>query len=186
MSPQSPAPPAISVIIPFRNARGQLPTIVDALKRQTLDQSRFEVIWIDDASRDEGGEWLRACRLPGWQILVQSESRGSYAARNSGLRAAASDRVAFTDVDCRPDEQWLEQGLAALSASPRVAGRIHLELSRDPSIAELVDASRLLRQRQYVQEGFAATANLFVRRHVFDLVRGFDEHLQSGGDHEFG
>jgi hypothetical protein len=186
MSHRSLAPPAISVIIPFRNARGQLPTIVEALKRQTLDQSRFEVIWIDDASRDEGGDWLRTCLRPGWRILVQPESRGSYAARNAGLRTALSDRVAFTDVDCRPDEQWLEQGLAALSASPRVAGRIHLELSRDPSIAELVDASRFLRQRQYVQEGFAATANLFVRRHVFDLVGAFDEHLQSGGDHEFG
>ncbi len=55
MSHRSLALPAISVIIPFRNARGQLPTIVDALKRQTLDQSRFEVIWIDDASRDGEG-----------------------------------------------------------------------------------------------------------------------------------
>ena len=83
-------------------------------------------------------------------------------------------------------EDWLEQGLAALASAPRVAGRIHLELSDSPSTAELVDAGRFLRQRRYVEEGFGATANLFVRRSVFDSLGGFDEHLKSGGDYEFG
>jgi glycosyltransferase involved in cell wall biosynthesis len=176
----------VSVVIPFRNARNDLPTLVDALRRQTLGPSKFEVIWVDDASRDGGGRWLSDQLAPGWRLLVHPEARGSYAARNTALSHAAAESVAFTDADCRPDAGWLEHGLAALRSAPRIAGRIHLELSTHPTIAERVDAGRFLRQRRYVEEGFAATANLFVRRAVFDRVGGFDEDLISGGDHEFG
>jgi glycosyltransferase involved in cell wall biosynthesis len=178
--------PKISVIIPFRDSLQHLPTLVNALKCQTLAQGAFEVIWIDDASRDGGGLWLQERLSPGWRLVAHPESRGSYAARNTGLRAAASENLAFTDVDCRPNDDWLEQGFVALASASRVAGRIHLELSPSPSTAELVDAGRFLRQHQYVQEGFAATANLFVHRNVFGLVGEFDEHLRSGGDFEFG
>ena len=183
----SPAAQAIiSVVIPFRNAREQLPTIVEAMNRQTLDAEKCEVIWIDDASRDDGARWLSERLATGWRLLAHPESRGSYAARNTAIRAAVAENVAFTDVDCRPADDWLEQGLAALRSAPRIAGRIRLELSSNPSIAERVDAGRFLRQHRYVEEGFAATANLFVQRKVFSLVGEFDEHLQSGGDHEFG
>jgi glycosyltransferase involved in cell wall biosynthesis len=176
----------LSVIIPFRNALPQLPILMKALESQIAARDAFEVIWVDDGSRDGGGAWLREHLPAGWRLLAHSEPRGAYAARNTALRVASGESVAFTDVDCRPDENWIERGLARLSSAPRVAGRVQLELSGSPSTAELVDAERFLRQRRYVQEGFGATANLFVRRRVFDAVGGFDELLRSGGDYEFG
>lgn len=178
--------PKVTVIVPFRNALPQLPDLVNALERQRCSPDRYEVIWVDDGSRDGGGAWLQDHLPEGWRLLVHPEPRGSYAARNAGLRMAAGEAVAFTDVDCRPHEHWIERGLAWLSSAPRIAGRVQLELSGDPSTAELVDAGRFLRQRRYVEEGFGATANLFVQRQVFELVGGFDEHLKSGGDYEFG
>ena len=176
----------ITVIIPFRNAQPQLASLVSALERQRSPADTFDVIWVDDASEDGGSGWLQK-RLPaGWRLLVQPERRGAYAARNAALKVASADFVAFTDVDCRPHEDWIERGLAWLSTAPRVAGRVQLELSGSPSTPELVDAGRFLRQRRYVEEGFGATANLFVDRRVFDEVGGFDERLKSGGDYEFG
>jgi glycosyltransferase involved in cell wall biosynthesis len=176
----------ISVIIPFRNALRHLPTLAHALKRQTLDRAAYEVIWVDDGSTDGSNLWVQESLVPGWRLLLHSEPRGSYAARNTGLRVVMSENVAFTDVDCRPNDDWLERGLAALGSSARVGGRIHVEVSDCPSTAELVDAGRFLRQHRYVEEGFAATANLFVQRQVFAAVGEFDECLTSGGDHEFG
>jgi GT2 family glycosyltransferase len=178
--------PRISVIVPFHDARAQLPALVDALRAQSVPSDAFEVIWVDDGSHDGGGAWLEQHLLPNWRLVVLPACRGSYAARNSGVGVASADALAFTDVDCRPQAEWLEQGLAGLAIAPRVAGRIQLELSSQPSIAELVDAGRFLRQRRYMQEGFAATANLFVRRDTFEAVGGFDGGLRSGGDQEFG
>jgi glycosyltransferase involved in cell wall biosynthesis len=176
----------ISVIVPFRDALHELPGLANALAAQTIAPDAFEVIWVDDASRDGGTCWLRDRLRPTWRLIVLERPRGSYAARNAALQAATSDNLAFTDVDCRPERDWLEEGLAALATAPRVAGRIDLELSPSPSAAELVDARRFLRQRHYVREGFAATANLFVQRAVFRQAGVFDEHLRSGGDQEFG
>ena len=176
----------ISVIIPFRDARSGLAGLVDALERQTVGRQAFEVIWVDDGSRDGGGEWLRERLPPAWRLMVHPAPRGAYAARNTALQIASGQQLAFTDVDCRPRADWLERGAAALQRAPRIAGRVELELSGSPSAAELVDAGRFLRQRRYVAEGFGATANLFVRRAVFDAVGEFDERLKSGGDYEFG
>jgi glycosyltransferase involved in cell wall biosynthesis len=178
--------PRVSVIIPFRNGAAELPALVAALTQQTLPPAEFEVLLVDDASTDGGADWLRDRLRPGWQLLSHAVSRGSYAARNTGLKHASAENLAFTDVDCRPTADWLEQGVAALAASPRVAGRIHFEHSRSPSVVELVDMGRFFRQHQYVNEGFAATANLFARRSVFDTVGGFDEALRWGGDYEIG
>jgi glycosyltransferase involved in cell wall biosynthesis len=177
--------PKVSVIIPFRNAAAQLPALVSALRAQTCGPFA-EIIWIDDGSRDQGAAWLQTQLAPHWHLLVHRSPRGAYAARNTGLGVAAAENVAFTDVDCRPRPDWIERGLAALAATPRVAGRVEVELSSSPSTAELVDAGRFFRQRRYVKEGFGATANLFVRREVFNAVGYFNDELKSGGDYEFG
>jgi len=180
------ANPKISVIVPFRDGEDELPALVEALKRQTLSPDDFEVVFIDDASRDDGPRWLRGQALPAWRVLTHEVSRGSYAARNTGLKHTTAPNLAFTDVDCRPRPDWLERGLVALSASPRVAGRIQFESPTSPSVVELVDMGRFFRQRQYVKEGFAATANLFIRRAVFEVVGAFDDTLRWGGDYELG
>src|SRR5918993_4929477 len=132
--------PPISVIIPFRDARSSLPALVTALKSQTISSDQFEVIWIDDASRDEGGLWLQEQLSPGWRLITFSEPRGSYAARNKGVQVATSDNLAFTDADCRPHPDWLECGLIALSDGPRAAGRIETKPPAAPSLAAIVDA----------------------------------------------
>jgi glycosyltransferase involved in cell wall biosynthesis len=180
------AVPRISVIVPFRDGAAELKVLVDALKRQTLPADAFEVILVDDGSSDGGPGWLRDHTPPGWRVVSHARSRGSYAARNTGLKQAKASNLAFTDADCRPRADWLEQGLTALASSPRVAGQIQFDPPPSPSVVELVDMGRFFRQRQYVTEGFAATANLFVRREVFEAVGAFDETLRWGGDYELG
>ncbi|MGE0704340.1 MAG: glycosyltransferase family 2 protein [Vicinamibacterales bacterium] len=178
--------PRISVVVPFRNGMSGLPALYDGLVRQTIGPDAFEVIWVDDGSTDEGAGWLGDRSRNGWRLVRHPRSRGSYAARNTGVRAAASDNLAFIDVDCWPQPEWLAHGLEALARTSRVAGRIEFVLSKAPTLAELVDSNRFFRQEQYVQEGFAATANLFVTRDVFRIAGEFDERLRYGGDYEFG
>jgi hypothetical protein len=74
--------------------------------------------------------------------------------------------------------------LTAVGASPRVAGKI--EMIGGDSYVERLDRARFLRQQRYVSEGFGASANLFVRREVFDAIGLFDARLLSGGDAELG
>ncbi len=166
----------VSVVVAARCDAASLDRLLRDLERQTLPREDFEIAIVDDAS---------APPLAGAHLRLDRPS-GAYAARNAGIRATTGVALAFTDADCRPDPDWLRAGLAALTTVPRVAGRIELTAGDPPSYCERLDRARFLRQDRYVAEGFGATANLFVRREVFDAVGLFDARLTSGGDAEHG
>jgi glycosyltransferase involved in cell wall biosynthesis len=175
---------ALSVIVPVRNAARTLGDCLDGLAAQQLRGVEVEVIVVDNGSQDDTARLARAHPV---RPRVVSESRpGSYAARNAGLAVAQGKAVAFTDGDCLPAPAWLARGLRVLQSAELVAGRVRPRLSPAPTRWERFDAGHHVDQRKYVEVlGFGATANLFVRREVFDRIGGFDGALRSGGDREF-
>lgn len=172
-------------MVPYRDARSLLPGLLEALAAQTVGTGAFEVLLVNDRSRDGG---LDESTVPASLFLkhLESEGSGPYAARNVGIKAARGAALAFTDADCRPRPDWLERGLLALDDAPRVAGRVLLTTTERGSLAERLDKSRFLRQERYAKEGFGATANLFWRRSVASDVGLFDGRLLSGADEEHG
>jgi GT2 family glycosyltransferase len=175
---------AVSVIVPVRDAAATLGDCLDGLAEQQLTGVDFEVIVVDNGSHDDTPRIARHHPL-GPRVI--SESRpGSYAARNAGLAVAQGKAVAFTDGDCCPGPAWLVRGLRALQSAELAAGRVRPRLSSAPTRWERFDAGHHVDQRKYVEVlGFGATANLFVRREVFDGIGVFDGTLRSGGDREF-
>ncbi len=91
--------PDVSVVIPLYNARDYLKYAVDSVLDQTL--KGVEVIVVDDCSTDGS---LELCReLYGSndrvRILQQPKNGGPGAARNTGIRSASGEYVAFVDSD---------------------------------------------------------------------------------------
>lgn len=123
--------------------------------------------------------------FPGVRV-IRCRGTGSYAARNTGAAAARGGTFAFLDAGCLPELNWLSEGMRVLTAEPNcgaVGGRIVQPLRDRPTGAELCEVVMYLDQRHYVEElGFAATANCFVSREVFEEVGGFDARFRSGGD----
>jgi hypothetical protein len=178
--------PLVSVIVPVRNGGAQLGLLLDALAHQTADSALYEVIVADDQSTDDTLERVGAS---GIARAVPAPTRGgSYAARNRGLADAKARVLAFTDADCLPEPDWIERGLAALEPDDvdLVAGRVEMPLGARPSAAALIDFVRHLDQERAVGDGFGATANLWVKRRVFERIGEFNDKLISGGDTEFG
>jgi glycosyltransferase involved in cell wall biosynthesis len=172
------------VIVPVRNGGATLGACLDGLRAQLEPALRVEVIVVDNGSTD--GTAALARRHPIAATVVTERRPGSYAARNAGGAAAAGDVLAFTDADCVPEAGWLRAGLAALRDADLVGGRVVPVLRRQPTVWERFDAGHHVDQRKYVEElGFAATANLLVRRCVYESVGGFDAVMTSGGDRAF-
>ena len=177
--------PAISVVVPAHNAELSLARLLPALARQTIGESAFETIVSADASRDGTA---RVAAKAGAEVVQPERRRGSYAARNLGIAAARGQVLAFVDADCVPAEEWLEAGLRDLDAleADLLGGRVEAEPPARPGVAGLVDLARCLDQRRCIEEaGYAATANLFVRRKVIEDIGPFNDRLISGGDVEF-
>ena len=169
-------------MVPVLDGEDQLPRLLDALAAQS-GAPPFEVIVVDNGSRDATIATARA--HPIGARVVEEPRRGSYAARNAGIAAARGAILAFTDADCTPSPRWLAAGVDALAHADLVGGAIRQVCSASPTVWEAYDAATYLDQASLVaDQGAAATANLFVRRSVFEAVGGFDARLRSSGDVE--
>jgi len=177
----------VSVIVPVYNDAERLGLCLEALARQGLPRSSFEVLVVDNGSAVSPGEIV--AKYPFCRLLNEPRP-GSYNARNTGCLAAAGEFLAFTDADCRPHPDWLENAVEYFRGNPQTAaigGRIELDVPDRPSAAEAYERVFAFRQDKYVLEyGFAATANLVVRRSVVHQVGLFNGAVKSGGDRDFG
>jgi GT2 family glycosyltransferase len=176
--------PRVSVIVPVRNDRGAyLQTLLAALEQQTLPRSSFEIVIGDDGSTD--GATANLETADGWVRVLPGPPRNSYAARNRAARASQAPVLAFCDSDCRPEPDWLEAGLAALEDSDLAAGRIHFIVPERRTIWTLMDMDATKDHEREVQIANAETANLFVRREVYERLGGFDDSIPEHGDFDF-
>lgn len=179
--------PYISVIIPVYNDWSRLKKCLSALSKQSYPLDKFEVIVIDNGSNEKvdiTGENLSVkldyCEIP-----------GSYAARNRGLEICNGDIVAFTDSDCLPHPDWINEAVKSFRSSldvSLIAGHISVfpHCVDHPTTCELYDMLNGFPQEKYVHKSnFGVTANLFVRNKVFKKIGVFDFNLKSGGDKEF-
>ena len=177
-----PMPPEVSVIVPVRNGGDELRELLIKLSEQTIEQDRFEVVIGDDGSSDgstdhlSDGEWVRV--LPG-------PPRNSYAARNRAVQASRAPVLAFCDADCLPEPGWIEEGVAALAAADIVAGRLRFLLPARCTVWALIDMDGSKDQELLIRNDTAETANLFIRRELYDQVGGFDETISEHGDFDF-
>lgn len=88
----------LSIIVPVYNAQQYISECLDSLLAQ--DIADYEIICVDDGSRDASPEILRqyADRFPSVRVIRQ-ENSGVAAARNTGLASARGDYIWFVDAD---------------------------------------------------------------------------------------
>ncbi len=103
-APYFPLPqyPRVSVVVASYNGGRTLPACLHSLRH--LNYPNYEVILVDDGSTDDTPRI--AAQFPEVRTIHQ-KNLGLSAARNTGIAAATGDIVAFTDSDCRVDEDWL-------------------------------------------------------------------------------
>lgn len=98
--------PRFSVIVPTYNSQENIHRCIEALAQQSVPRHDYEILVVDDGSKDEE---LRVLEQIPEIRLVKIKHGGPSAARNAGASAAQGDIIAFTDSDCAPASDWLEQ-----------------------------------------------------------------------------
>ena len=99
--------PEISVIIPLYNKVKYIRRTIDSVLGQSF--SDFELIIVDDGSTDGSLELIRDEYSDERIRLVSQTNAGPGAARNHGIRLAASEYIAFIDGD----DEWHSDYLAS-------------------------------------------------------------------------
>src|SRR5687768_17042952 len=107
--------PTVSVVIPAYNAAKYICEALLSVFNQSF--TSYEVIVINDGSSDTDD--LERELQPYKAVIkyIKQENRGAAAARNTGLRAAAGEFVAFLDADDKWLPGFLEKQLKLLKSS---------------------------------------------------------------------
>ncbi|WP_197023754.1 glycosyltransferase family 2 protein [Microbulbifer sp. HZ11] len=176
----------MTVVVPVCDHWHVIPGLLDCLEKQTLPQDEFQVLLIENGSNEFSPPKIRARNV----TILTCEKLGSYAARNLGVVAAQGEWLVFTDADCLPESDWLENIRHHVGHCHDelqfFAGRISVVYQTSPpNYCEIYDVLKGIPQRRYVKQGYAATANLVVHKKLFDQLDGFSEHAFSGGDVDF-
>jgi cellulose synthase/poly-beta-1,6-N-acetylglucosamine synthase-like glycosyltransferase len=180
-----------TIIVPVYNGAATITRCLEALAQQTIVAEAYEIIVVDDGSRDATAtlvqEWIN--QHPGPQVrLLQQANAGPAAARNRGASVAATPLLLFTDADCAPLPHWIETFLHILD-DPRIAGAKGTYQSKQPEwVAQFVQAEyedRYERMAKQPAIDFIDTYSAAYRRAIFLEQGGFDPTLIICEDQEF-
>lgn len=189
--------PFFSIVIPLYNKEKFIADTLKSILAQTFTD--YEVIVVDDVSTDGSrgvAEAFSGKFHSGFKVIAHQRNRGLSAARNTGIRNATSDRIAFIDADdaWKPDflakmhtliHEFPEAGIYASGYEEKYpdgkALSVHKNLDFAPG------------EMNVVPDFFAANAHqpifwygsAVVRREVFDAVGYFDETITYGEDTDF-
>jgi len=181
--PDQMRPARISVIIPVLDGAETLGRCLDALEREALPSERFEILVVDNGSRDGS---VAIARAHSRVKLLEEPRPGAYAARNRGLAESRGEIVAFLDPDCEVQPGWLrriEESFADPGTQLVCGSRLPIDDS--PLLGSLMDYEVAKDARVIGGDDEAAiygfTCNMAVRREVFERLGGFVD-LKRGAD----
>lgn len=166
----------VSVIIPHLNEPEELRACLLALDAQRADGIAFEIIVIDNGSRQM--PHFAETLVPGVR-LARETIPGPGPARNLGASLAKAPLLAFIDADCIAAPHWLAAIVECFERNHEIdfaGGDIRIRPA-DPQRLTAVEAYEAIysyRTQLYVEQyGFAATGNMAVRSDVFRSIGPF-------------
>ena len=160
-----------SVVIPTCNRNEALGECLDLLSPsiQKIGPWDYEVVVSDD-SRENAAKDLIVGNYP-WVKWISGPGRGPAANRNNGARKSIGEWIIFIDDDCLPLRDVIDEYYTGIKTFPN-AGALEGSI--------VADNEKLLKKDLAVCPvnivgGYFWTANVCVKRELFDSVLGFDE-----------
>jgi glycosyltransferase involved in cell wall biosynthesis len=178
--------PFFSVVIPVYNRAAELRLAIESVRAQSLQD--FEIIVVDDGSRDNPQEVIESFRDPRLHFIRQANAGGG-AARNRGIDETRGRFVAFLDSD----DVFLPHHLASMHAllkdTQDIAGyaRVWVDRGQGPAFLKPPRAIRPAEDMaMYLlcDRGFTQTSTMVVPRQAARRIR-FNEHLRAAEDTDF-
>mgnify|MGYP000967018811 CR=1 FL=1 len=147
MSSTAESAPVLSVVVPVKDEADNIAPLLAEIYA-ALEGEAFEVVYVDDGSRDETPSRLAEAqaRYPSLRIVTHRTSAGQSAALWSGINAARGPLIATLDGDGQNDPADIKRLLS-------------LARGRDPTRAFLIAGIRTKRQDNWVKRMSSRIAN---------------------------
>jgi glycosyltransferase involved in cell wall biosynthesis len=160
------------------NRAALLERVLDACFEQTLDASEYEVVLVNDGSRDRTPEVIERARARAtchFEVIDQPNS-GLAKGRNAGIARARGERIIFIDDDVLPLPNFVAEHLRAHERAPKAivrGGAINVENFDDlpPPVWSI----------RHYSGNFFWTTNVSVPLMTIRAIGGFNESFSEYG-----
>lgn len=176
----------ISVIIPVKNQENKIGTCLEAVFNQTL--SPLEVIIVDGHSTDKTVD--KAKIFPVSILYEDYHTRAG--ACQIGVESAKGTFVAFTDADCIPEKDWLENlikefdnGIVGVGGGIKNIGVGLWEKSINMAMGTFLGSANSIQGRFFLDKRYVNSISgcnsMYYKKDILD-VGGFDPSLPTAED----
>jgi len=153
----------ISIVIPTFNSVKLLSICLEALERQTAQNSCFEVTVADDGSTDETIKMLLQFKARSdlrlqWTTIPNS---GPGNARNAGVALSSGTWIGFLDADVIPHPDWIENAIKLIKQKAEAGA-----FEGRTDVTQLIRATPFTHQTENIVGGRYLTCNFLVRRNL--------------------
>ena len=180
--------PAVSVVIPAHNYAHYLPVALYSILAQTW--TALEIIVVDDGSTDDTRAVVAQFIDPRVRYTWQ-ENAGLSAARNTGIREAQHDFLAFLDADDAWEPEFLAVVMGQFAGVGATFDLIATGSVRMDSDGQLLDSAKFsfeqdteLTARDFCLRNRPLSSSIVIRRAVLDTCGFFDATLRSSEDRD--
>ncbi|HEM3489670.1 TPA: glycosyltransferase family 2 protein [Streptococcus suis] len=152
----------ITIIIPMKDTEDQIMKCLDSIKINTLSRDRYEVIIIDDASK-QPSEFLS--EKYDIHYFYSKKSLGAGGARNLGIRMARGKYICFIDSDDWISYDYLEKGLTYMEQCASEIGMFTLKREYD----DIKDIIYKCKYNTLLQLGPEESIKVMAKEYNFDV-----------------
>jgi len=174
---------SVSVIIPVFNASNSIGLCLDALQQQTYSENCYEIIVVDDGSTDDSANIIAEHRV---HYCYQNNS-GPAKARNKGASEASGEILLFTDSDCVPDSNWIEEMVKSFDDKRVMAVKGIYRSENNSLVARFVQIEFEERYKilaEYDSIDMVDTYSAAYRNEIFKSLGGFDSRFPAANNED--
>jgi len=174
--------PTITVLVPCMNEEAVVRQTIERVFSSGYPAGKLEVVCVNDGSKDNTLNEMLAAQTR----HITTENRGLSSARNTGMREAKGEIVAYIDDDAWPDPHWLTYLAATFLRTSHVGvGGPNIPPPDDGPIAHCVANApggpiHVLLTDQEAEH--IPGCNMAFRKDALEAVGGFDHTFRIAGD----
>ncbi len=185
--------PLFSVVIPLYNKENYIKNTLNSVLNQNFTD--YEIIVVEDCSTDSSFKMASEVLSDKIRIVKHEKNKGLSASRNTGIKNAKSDYIAFLDADDLWEDNFLSEVNTLIQKFPQAelfatnyweiyANENHIIPKNN---SEKLETHSLIDDffKSNLSQPFYCLSGLCAKKTIFDLIGLFDETITYGEDVDF-
>ncbi|MGD9950716.1 MAG: glycosyltransferase family 2 protein [Desulfobulbus sp.] len=169
-----------TIIIPAKNEERNIGNCLASIFSIDYDKHRYEVVVVDNGSEDRTNEIAKNMGA----TVYEKPGLTISGLRNFGASQAQGNILVFLDADCTVKKNWLEAATPYLEMQDVAAFGSAPILPKDSTWVQRT-WFHIREKKQTIEDvEWLESMNMFIPRHVFFSVGGFDESLITCEDYD--